>query len=570
MKKLVISPSLSLPAEAMTLTSAVLGIRGSGKTNTAVIFTEELLAQRQQVIVVDPLDVWWGLKSNDKGDTAGFPIVVLGGVHGDLPLSADDGATIADFLTETRSPAILSLRHLRKGEQRRFVADFAEQLYQRKGESGHNTPVLVVFDEASSFVPQSVQGDVARMVGAVEDLVRRGRAAGIGVMLIDQRAASVNKDVLTQLELLVAHRHTSPQDRAALKLWVQAHDTGEMEKTFLDSLASLPLGEAWFWSPGWLDVFKRVKVRKRSTFDSSATPQLGQTPATPATQATVDLDALRDRLAATVERAANSDPKYLQKRIDELTNQIKAQKPQVIETRIEVPVLGDGQVRQLQETAENLQVLAKELLNVAGEITREIHSLTAVTARGKHAIEATQVLAAPIESAPKQTTSASTVTNPQQRILNALASFERLGLKSVSKSNVAVFADQSPRSSGFTNNLGTLRTQGFITYPAPGIVALSEAGRQHAYAPLTPATLQELHQAWFAKLSRPQTAIISELIEGYPGAFRKDDLAKRAGQSPTSSGYTNNLGSLRSLGLLDYPQPGHVVATALLFPNGLK
>lgn len=32
-----------------------------------------------------------------------------------------------------------------------------------------------------------------------------------------------------------------------------------------------------------------------------------------------------------------------------------------------------------------------------------------------------------------------------------------------------------------------------------------------------------------------------------------------------SSGYANNLGALRSLGLIDYPSPGMVAATDLLF-----
>ena len=35
--------------------------------------------------------------------------------------------------------------------------------------------------------------------------------------------------------------------------------------------------------------------------------------------------------------------------------------------------------------------------------------------------------------------------------------------------------------------------------------------------------------------------------------------------SPTSGGYFNNLGSLRSLGLVDYPQPGTVAAQPVLF-----
>jgi hypothetical protein len=48
----------------------------------------------------------------------------------------------------------------------------------------------------------------------------------------------------------------------------------------------------------------------------------------------------------------------------------------------------------------------------------------------------------------------------------------------------------------------------------------------------------------------------------------KADLAEAAGVSPASSGFQNNLGGLRSLGLIDYPHPGHVVATTVLFLEG--
>lgn len=52
--------TLELPIDAVTETFAILGIRGSGKTNTAGVIAEELLANGQQVVVVDPTDSWWG------------------------------------------------------------------------------------------------------------------------------------------------------------------------------------------------------------------------------------------------------------------------------------------------------------------------------------------------------------------------------------------------------------------------------------------------------------------------------------------------------------------------------
>ena len=59
--------------------------------------------------------------------------------------------------------------------------------------------------------------------------------------------------------------------------------------------------------------------------------------------------------------------------------------------------------------------------------------------------------------------------------------------------------------------------------------------------------------------------IIDALVDVYPEALPKDELADRAGASAASSSYTNNLGSLRSLGLIDYPAPGCAVATPVLF-----
>lgn len=583
---LQIADNLELAPEAMTLTSAILGIRGSGKTNTGVVFTEGLLEAGHQVIVIDPLDVWWGLKSSADGESPGHAIVVLGGAHGDLPLASGDGAVMADFLVETRTPAILSLRHLRKAEQKRFVADFAEQLYQRKGETGKNTSCLVVIDEASSFVPQGFQADSARMVGAIEDLVRRGRASGIGVMLIDQRAASVNKDVLTQLELLVAHRHTSPQDRAALKLWVQAHDTGEKEKLFLDSLASLPLGQAWFWSPEWLKIFERVTVRPRRTFDSSATPELGREVAAPAAVAEIDLGALRERLAARVEEIQNSDPKALRKRVQELEKQISegvapAEVREIVkEVRVEVPVLAPDELERLEAQAHDMIAMSKDLHATGAAILGRLANLHDVPANPvstpvpepapQIVSEPIPATAAPPSRKAKGAASKFMISMPQQCILDALLAFQDVGLRDVARSNVAVLADQSPTSSGYRNNVSALKTLGLVDYPSLGRLALTLAGIEQANTSAAPPDLAALHRAWFARLSRPQTAILQHLIRIYPKSISRPALADLAGQSATSSGYRNNISALKTLGLLDYPQRGEVVATKLLFPPVLK
>jgi hypothetical protein len=567
----------------MTLTSAILGIRGSGKTNTAVVFTEELLEQNQQIIIIDPLNVWWGLKSSASGDEAGYPILVMGGPQGDIPLTVEDAEVMATFLAENRTSAILSLRHLRKGEQTRFVATFAEIFYQKKGEPGLGTPVLVVIDEASTFVPQSFQGDSARCVGAIEDLVRKGRASGLGVMLIDQRAASVNKDVLTQLELLVAHRHTSPQDQAALKLWVKAHDTGGQEKNFLNSLASLELGTAWFWSPGWLNIFELVKVRHRRTFDSSATPKLGQTIAAPTALASLDLDALKEKLNQSVSEAKANDPAVLKKRIDELQAELATR-----------PTLSPELIEQFEAAAHDMVAIGKDVFTVGRSLLVQLEGFKPANARGIDEETLRLPSTVDIQLAPKSSdpspakprSAEPTPTPPkssqktqkidlnlpdgQQRILDALLIYKNLGLDGVHKDNLAVGARQSPKSSQYSAHLKALKEANLIFSPVAKMWQLTVRGAAAARETSTIKTLADLHREWLSKFDSLQRDALQCLINHYPESIHRDELADEIGQSRNSSLLGANLSGLKEWGLVEYPSRGYAQAASILFPSGLK
>jgi uncharacterized protein len=165
------------------------------------VLVEELLKHGVQVVVADPVGVTWGLRASADGTRPGLPIVVLGGDHGDLPLDVASGQLIADLVVDERLSVVLDLSLLRKGQQVQFMTDFAEQLYHR-----NRAPLHLVLDEADAFGPQRPMKGQERMLGAMEDLVRRGRARGLGVSLVTQRAAVLNKDLLTQVEVLVALR----------------------------------------------------------------------------------------------------------------------------------------------------------------------------------------------------------------------------------------------------------------------------------------------------------------------------------------------------------------------------
>lgn len=296
-----LAPDLSVPLDIVTETLSVLGRRGSGKTSTATVLAEEFISAGQQVVIIDPLDVWHGLRSTADGKP-GYPVVVFGGLHGDLELDGATGKDVADAILESGFSAVLSLRLMSNAEARRFVGDFCARLYERKGEEKYRRPLHLIIDEADSFVPQRPQPEGMKAYGAIDTIVRRGRSSGFGTTLISQRAAVLAKDVLTQTEILVCHQTTGPQDRKALEAWVEQHDDQNHRKEFLESLASLRVGEAWFWSPAKLGLFQRVRVRARTTFDSSSTPKVGESRVVPYARVSVDIGELRARLASAPKK----------------------------------------------------------------------------------------------------------------------------------------------------------------------------------------------------------------------------------------------------------------------------
>lgn len=573
-----IAKDLALPNDLILETIAIHGVRGTGKTVTATVIVEEAIDARYPVCVIDPTDVWWGLRSSATGKSAGLPVAVLGGPHGDLPLTEHDGPAIADFVVEHRAPVVLSLRHLRKAAQRRFVADFLEQLYHRKGAPEHRDPLLLVIDEASSFVPQRVDAGETRMVGAVEDIVRRGRASGFGVVLVDQRPASVNKNVLTQLQVLICHQITSPQDRKALDEWISQNDSMGVRAEFLAQLSSLKKGEAFFWAPR-SDVFQRVRVRMRSTFDSSKTPKLGESVPPPKRIADVDLEQLRERMSTSIEKAAADDPKALRRRIAELEKELRTATKAGGEEAEAAAAAVEAQRDEVLRVSMSVRTTLARVREVANGVHTDLDLLEErLVQMGSIAPPQKQVhaRAAPPKPSPipKRSNGNGTepgVSGPQQRIIDVLADFELLGVSRLPRSVVAVMAGVSPKSSGFGNNLGALRSQhGLIDYPAGGMVALTEIGRREARPSDGPMTLPEVHEAWFSRVSGPQASILRALTDVYPSMVARSELAEIVGVSEKSSGYGNNLGGLRSLGAIDYPQPGYVAATDLLFPAGVK
>jgi hypothetical protein len=536
---LQVADVLSFPPDVITETLLILAKRGAGKTHTASVLVEEMIGAGLPVCVIDPVGVWWGLRSSADGTGPGLPVTILGGDHADLPLPAESGAAAADLVVDERLPVVLDLSRLSKTAQRRFVTDFLERLYHRNRE-----PLHVVVDEADLFAPMRGGKDTMRLLGAYEDLVRRGRARGLGCTSITQRPASLHTDIRSQAEVLIALRLIGTHDVAAIDEWVRLHATDEEARELKASLPSLPVGTAWVWSPGWLESLVKVQVRRRRTFDSSATPKVGQQVITPREFAAVnpaDLERMAARLQTGAAPGESQDEEagLLRAQVRQLRAALadaQARQPE----RVEVPVL-TGADRSALENA------AATLADISGKISAALRQPAAAP------LPAPRPPAAPAVPAPPRAPAALAEGAPQikagaMRMLTALARQHPL---KVTRSQLATLGGVKKSGGTFSSYFSALRTGGLITEDN-GLVSITGAGMQAAgVEPGVPVTAAEIREQWRATLKAGARTMLDHLLAAHPASVSRTELAQAAGLEQNGGTFGSYLSSLRSNGLAE-------------------
>jgi len=578
--KLRISNDLVLGADFVTSTSAILAKKRVGKTYLAQKIAEGLLAAHQQVVVIDMTSAWWGLRSSADGTSAGYPITIFGGKHGDVPLEATAGEMLAEAIVKDRFSAVLDVRLLKKGQRIRFIADFLEALYDKNTEAMH-----LFMDEADAYIPQrSFSPEEARALGAADELVRRGGIGGIGVTMISQRPQVLNKNVLSQVDTLSILRMNHPKDIDAVEDWMKNHADGPLIKEILSSLSSLPRGDAWHLDPEH-KVFKRISVSPKTTFDSGRTPKVGERIKPPKVLAKVDLERLGESIRETVQRAQENDPKTLRLKItelikerDQLSQTVNTKGKAVIETKIvEKPVITDKQLVHINKIVDRGQALVDKLAPFAEELSRVVGDLRGATSAVQ--LWRPPTIIKPLTTAPRPSPRPlSQPSRPQAvesvpegiskaelKILGACAWMEAIG-QPIAPSTAVAFVAGYTENGHFNNMKGRLKSAGFVDYPGGGMMQLTDVGRAVAPSVSVPQTVQGLHDAVRARLKPGLTKLLDPLLDAYPEAMHAEQLAEAADY--TINGHFNNMrGKLHTLGLVTYPNGGYVRAADILFPK---
>jgi hypothetical protein len=263
--------------ESVSMTAAILAKKQSGKTYLGMVLAEEFLsvkAHQIPVVVIDPTGVWHGLRSMADGQPSSFQILILGGRHGDLSITAKDGAKAAEVVNAVRPhPVVLDVSSLAVVEQHEFVGSFIDGLYSSESRS----PLHLIIDEADEFAPQVLSKSSKHhksCLDAIDRLVRRGRSKGIGVTMITQRCAVISKNVLSQTGALWFLNMDDPRDLVAVEARLNHGVTEQQKMECINQIPRLQPGFAYYIQTGVSPKFRRFKVRRKKTFDSSKTPTL--------------------------------------------------------------------------------------------------------------------------------------------------------------------------------------------------------------------------------------------------------------------------------------------------------
>lgn len=586
MTGLKISRGLTLPLDYVTKTGAIIAKRRVGKTYTAAVFAEELVAGGIPWYALDPTEAWWGLRSSADGKKAGLPVIVLGGAHGDVPISEHDGKAIADLIVDEPSFYVIDLSLIDESHSAtvRFATAFLDRLYRRKAKA--KDPLHGFWDEADMFAPQKPGPDQTRMLGAAESIVRRGGIRGLGTTLITQRAAVLNKNVLTQLDILVMLRTISPQDRNAVDEYVKANATPAQRAAIMDELASLKLGEAWIYGPGEEpELLERVQIRARRTFNSSATPQAGETRIEPTKLADVDLEGLRSRFDQQIEKAKAEDPKLLQQRIRELERDLEivragaaeelarrmqewaAENPPT-EVEVQVPALPVGLADELAEAHVGLRDAETRISGLRDQLrevvengfptqtARPAEPAAGDGARGgpppRSSMTPPPRTPLPREAAPAREPAAQNGEEPNlkagaRRILDEMARIHPLRL---TRSQVGLATGMKITGGTFNTYWSTLKRAGYVD-ESGGDAGITELGLDRAGVVAgAPRTKDEMLAMWSSKLKRGARDMLAILAEYNGETISRQTLADMLDMTASGGTFNTYLSTLRRNGLI--------------------
>lgn len=242
---------------------AVLGIKGSGKSNTAAVLAEELLAAGVPLCIVDVAGEYHGLKEK-------YQLHSVGRSHSpeklDALISPVQAAEVARNSYERAASVVLDVSAYSRAERESFLWFYMNAIWELA--PSRRYPYIILLEEAHNYIPQSGQTGVTELL---VDIACEGRKCGLGIIMVAQRSARVDKNVLSQADIAFLHRVRHPAD-----LDVYYKIIPRPRPKVKDMVNRLKIGDALVL---FGEEVQRHHIRLRHTSHGGYTPTMDDLPA---------------------------------------------------------------------------------------------------------------------------------------------------------------------------------------------------------------------------------------------------------------------------------------------------
>ena len=258
------TPAMLDLEELLATRLLVQGNSGSGKSHLLRRLLEQSAPWVQQC-VVDPEGDFVTL-----ADRYGHVVV-------DAARSEAELAGIASRVRQHRISTILNLEGLEIDQQMRAAAAFLNGMFD--ADRDHWFPVLVVVDETQLFAPTAggeVSDDARKLsLGAMTNLMCRGRKRGLAGVIATQRLAKLAKNVAAEASNFLMGRTFLDIDMA------RAADLLGMDRRQAEIFRDLPRGNFIALGPALSRRPLKVAIGDVETSARSTSPRLTPLPETP-------------------------------------------------------------------------------------------------------------------------------------------------------------------------------------------------------------------------------------------------------------------------------------------------
>jgi hypothetical protein len=172
----------------------------------------------------------------------------------EVEIFAQEGTRIDELVVKGRT-TIINLKGVAPDIQELVVNRLATAMFELR-KVGRIPPLMLVVEEAHNFCPQVGQVASSKVF---RTLASEGRKFGLGLLIITQRAAKVDKNVLSQCNTQIILKVTNPNDLKAIVSSVEGLTTAMAEE-----IQRLPVGVG-IVTGGGIQMPLLVEVRPRET-----------------------------------------------------------------------------------------------------------------------------------------------------------------------------------------------------------------------------------------------------------------------------------------------------------------